>query len=296
MAIGYYEFTVRSDDDGVLLKSFLRRKCGLSARSMTVIKYNGGSILRENEALRARDILRDGDLIKVRLPKEQCDIAPAEGDLDILFEDNYLLIVNKPPAMPVHPTKRHQYDTLANIVSLYQQSRGESYTFRALNRLDMDTSGCVILAKDRIAYRLVFPTIRKTYYAVCEGVITEGGTIDAPIGSADASRIKRCVRNDGSVAITHYEPVFDDGKHTLCRVWLETGRTHQIRCHMSYLGHPLAGDAMYGGSMELIQRQALHCQSVTLRHPVTDDMIHVKTPLPHDFKSVINSASPYYPE
>lgn len=291
MAIGNYEFKVTPEDDGMMLRGYLRRKCGLSARSMTVIKYGGGSIACGDRELRARDILHDGDIIKVRLPQEYCDIKPVAGALDVLYEDEYLLIVNKPSAMPVHPTKRHQLDTLANIVSFYQQSRGEGYIFRALNRLDKDTSGCVILAKDRIAYRLVFPTIKKTYYAVCDGVITQSGVIDMPIGAVDESRIKRCVCLNGAAAITHYEPVSHNDHHTLCRIWLETGRTHQIRCHMSAIGHPLLGDSLYGGSCELIQRQALHCRSVTFRHPVTHKMIMLETPLPNDMKTLINTAS-----
>lgn len=292
MSIGYYEFEVTSADDGIMLKSFLRRKCGLSARSMTVIRYGGGSITCGNRELRARDLLHDGNIIHVRLPREQCDIVPIEGELDILYEDDYLLIVNKPAAMPVHPTKRHQLDTLANIVSYYQQQRGEGYTFRALNRLDKDTSGIVVLAKDRIVYRLVFPTIKKTYAAICEGVILQSGTVDMPIGAADDSKIKRCVRDDGAVAVTHYEPVTNDVSHTFCLIRLETGRTHQIRCHMSAIGHPLAGDTLYGGGTALIQRQALHCQSLTFRHPITETTISIETPLPVDFQNVMKLTSP----
>lgn len=292
MSVGYYEFTVPSTDDGIMMKSFLRRKCGLSSRSMTVIRYGGGSITRDDRELYARDILHDGDKIIVRLPREECEITPIEGDLDILYEDDHLLIVNKPAAMPVHPTKRHQLDTLANIVSYYQQKRGEGYTFRALNRLDKDTTGIVVLAKDRIAYNLVFGKISKTYIAVCEGNIAQGGTIDKPIGSADDSKIKRCVRDDGAVAVTHYEPILRDNGHTLCRIRLETGRTHQIRCHMSFIGHPLAGDSLYGGSTELIQRQALHCQSITFCHPLTEEIIEIETPIPDEFNQVMNITSP----
>ena len=293
MAIGYYEFTVTPADDGITLKSFLRRICGLSARSMKVIRYGGGSISRNGMELRAHHILHTGDIIKVRLPKEeQSDIAPIEGKLVILFEDDRLLIVNKPAYMPVHPTKIHQLDTLANIVMYYQQSRGESYPFRALNRLDKDTSGIVILAKDRIAYNMVFSTVKKTYVAICEGIITGSGTIDLPIGAAPDSKIGRCVREDGVQAITHYEPIQTFGRHTLCKVWLETGRTHQIRCHMSAIGHPLAGDTMYGGSSELIQRQALHCQSITLPHPITKELIELTTPYPEDFSAFFESTSP----
>lgn len=287
MPIGYYEFTVTPADDGMTLKSFLRRICGLSARSMKVIRYGGGSISLNKRELRAHDVLQNGDVIKVRLPQEeQSEIVPVEGELDILFEDDRLLIVNKPPYMPVHPTKIHQLDTLANIVMYEQQKRGESYPFRALNRLDKDTSGIVILAKDRIAYNMVFSTVKKTYAAVCEGIITESGTIDLPIGAAPDSKILRCVRDDGSEAITHYEPLRNFARHTLCKVWLETGRTHQIRCHMSAIGHPLAGDTLYGGSLDLFQRQALHCRSVVLPHPITQERIELVTPYPEDFSIV----------
>ncbi len=293
MPIGYYEFTVTSADDGAALKSFLRRICGLSARSMKVIRYGGGSISRNGMELRAHDILHQSDIIQVRLPQEeQSEIVPIEGKLDILFEDDRLLIVNKPPHMPVHPTKIHQLDTLANIVIYDQQRRGERYPFRALNRLDKDTSGIVILAKDRIAYNMVFPTIQKTYAAVCEGIITESGTIDLPIGAAPNSKIQRYVREDGVRAITHYEPIRIYDHHTLCRVWLETGRTHQIRCHMSAIGHPLAGDSLYGGSLDLFRRQALHCRSVTLPHPITKELIKLTAPYPEDFSVRFKPTSP----
>ena len=287
MALGYYKFIVTADDDRMTLRGFLRRKCGLSARSMTVIKYSGGSITCDGKELRAKDILHQGDVVCVQLPKEECGIEPIEGDLDILYEDDYLLIVNKPPYMPVHPTKVHQLDTLANNVSFHQQRRGESYTFRALNRLDKDTSGCVVIAKDRIIYALVFPTIKKEYIAVCEGNITEKGTVDAPLAAAPDSYIERCVSEDGVNAITHYEPIRTGNCHTLCKLRLETGRTHQIRCHMSYIGHPLAGDDLYGGSLEHIQRQALHCQSITFYHPIKDVMISLTTPMPEKFMKIL---------
>lgn len=287
MALGYYEFIVAEDDDGMTLRGFLRRKCCLSARSMTVIKYNGGSITCGDKELRSRDILHKDDKVIVQLPEEKCGIVPIEGAMDILYEDDYLLIVNKPPYMPVHPTKVHQLDTLANLVSFHQLSRGESYTFRALNRLDKDTSGCVVIAKDRIVYALVFPTIRKEYIAVCEGVLTGNGKIDAPLAAAPDSHIRRCVNDDGATAVTHYEPIRVKNGHTLCKLRLETGRTHQIRCHMSYIGHPLAGDDMYGGSRDHIKRQALHCQSVSFYHPVKDEMISLTTPMPDEFELIL---------
>lgn len=263
----------------------------MSARSMTVIKYHGGSITCNGKDLRAKDSLRQGDIVTVQLPQEECGIAPVEGRLDILYEDDYLLIVNKPPFMPVHPTKVHQLDTLANLVSYHQQCRGESYTFRALNRLDKDTSGCVIIAKDRIIYRLVLPTIQKVYYAVCEGIITENSTVDLPLAASPDSYIKRCVSDEGVNAVTHYEPIQSGNGHTLCRLRLETGRTHQIRCHMSAIGHPLAGDDLYGGSTEYCKRQALHCQSVTLYHPIKNETLRLTTALPDEFDSILRITS-----
>lgn len=288
MSIGCYEFTVPPQNDGQSLKTFLRQECGLSARSMTVLKYAGTGITRNGAELRAHDTVHTGDVIRIDLPREENPILPVKGFLDIMYEDDRLLVVSKSPAMPVHPTKVHQEDTLANIVAFYQQERGEDYTFRALNRLDKDTSGCVMIAKDRIAYTLIQPTIQKTYIAVCEGVIREAGVIDKPIGLSENSTMRRCVRADGARAVTHYEPLKSGNGHTLCRLWLETGRTHQIRCHMSALGHPLSGDDLYGGSREYISRQALHCQSVSFRHPGSGETVSLCTDIPSDFFAILN--------
>ena len=288
MAIGEFVFYVDAAHDGQTVKTFLRRACGLSARSMTVLKYAGMGIARDQIELRAHDLLRQGDTVRITLPPETNDVEPVKGELTILFEDDRLLIVDKPADMPVHPTKVHQLDTLANLVAYYQRSRGEAYTFRALNRLDKDTSGIVLIAKDRITYSLVQPTVHKVYFAVCEGLIEHPGTVDAPIALAPDSKMRRCVRADGAHAVTHYEPVSTGNGQTLCRVELKTGRTHQIRCHMSSLGHPLAGDDLYGGSMKLIQRQALHCAQVGFIHPDTHERITLHSEPPGEFIGLIN--------
>ena len=289
MPLGYYRFTVSHDNSGQTLKTFLRREVGISARSMTVLKYAGMGIMRSGTELKAHDIVSEGDIIEIQLPPDSNDAEPVEGRLDILFEDDRLLIVNKPCGVPVHPVKIHQLDTLSNTVAFHQRSRGESYTFRALNRLDKDTSGCVIIAKDRIAYSLVQPSTEKVYIAVCEGIISESGVIASSIAPERGSKIKRCVRADGDPAVTHYKPVRGGNSHTLCELRLETGRTHQIRCHMSSIGHPLAGDDMYGGSLRYIQRQALHCRSVSFIHPVTKEKIVIDTEIPKEFFDIINT-------
>lgn len=286
MSFTCFDFTVTADNDGCTLRTFLRKACGISARSMTLLKFSEG-IYRRDTVIKAHEIVHSGEVITLRLPREKNDIAPVRGELSILYEDEYLLIVDKPAAMPVHPTKKHQLDTLANIVSCYQQGRGESYTFRALNRLDKDTSGCVMIAKDRLTYALVKDSIKKKYIAVCEGVIFDEGVIDSPIGMEENSKIKRCVRADGQSAITHYRPISNDGQHTLLELWLETGRTHQIRCHMSSIGHPLAGDDLYGGSLIEITRQALHCREITFEHPYTKKQIRISTDIPYEIAQII---------
>ena len=287
MAVGRFTFIVEHENDGQNVKTFLRRNCGLTARSMTVLKKSGMGITRGGDLLKAHDILYAGDRIEIRLPEDLSEIEPVDGMPPILFEDDRLLAVDKPASMPVHPVKDHQLDTLANRVSAYQQSRGESYIFRALNRLDKDTSGIVLIAKDRISYSLIKPTVEKVYFAVCEGIIEEAGTINETIALAPDSKIKRCVSADGDSAVTHYTPIKHGKTHTLCRVVIETGRTHQIRCHMSHIGHPLAGDDLYGGSLELINRQALHCKDVSFIHPDTKERIILHTELPEEYERII---------
>ena len=288
--MGSFSYTVQQNHDGMNARNFLRKICGLTARSMTVLKYADGGVTRRGELLRSCDIVHTDDVIDLRLPDDVNEITPVKSKLDILYEDDYLLVVNKPPQMPVHPTKVHQLDTLANIVSYYQMQKGERYTFRALNRLDKDTSGCVIIAKDRLTYAVTHPTVSKRYIAVCEGILTDSGIIDAPIGLEEGSKIRRCVRDDGQPSVTYYKPIHSGNGHTLIELRLETGRTHQIRCHMSSIGHPLAGDDLYGGSRKRISRQALHCRTVNFIHPLSREQICLETNIPQEFLAIINES------
>lgn len=286
------KFIVSSQQDGMNAGRYLRTVCKLSARTLSVLKRTEGGLTINGKLLRSVDTVYAGDVIEMSLPAEHNTVVPVDGKLDILYEDNFILIVNKPAFMPVHPAKVHQLDTLANIVSYRYFGKASDFVFRAVNRLDRNTSGVVVVARDRhTASLLQGADLTKHYTAVCHGNPDENGTINAPISLRNDSKIVRCVSPSGQPAITHYTKVqnFKDG--AVLDVVLETGRTHQIRCHMSHIGYPLYGDDLYGGNLEIINRQALHCSSVSFEHPFTGDTINVTAPLPDDINELINKLS-----
>lgn len=277
-------FTVPKEYDNKKAIIFLKEKCGLSARMITRLKRIPDGITMDGKLLRTVDCVKSGMTVEIVLPNEEMLIEPIKGELDIAYEDKYFLIVNKPPFMPVHPVKQHQSDTLANIVSYYCNEKGESYTFRAINRLDKDTSGLVIIAKDRFCANAMKGRTQKTYYALCHGRLEGSGTVSAPIGLLEDSKMVRHILKEGPPAITHYKSIIAGDEYSLLELQLETGRTHQIRCHMASLNHPLLGDDLYGGTLEYMTRQALHCGKVSFVHPVTNNMISVSADIPDDMK------------
>ena len=280
------EFTVPDEMDGISVRSFLRRQCGVSARLLAKLKRTENGMTVNGRIVRSIDILRGGDTVCLVFPQDSPEIVPVMMGLDIVYEDDSILITDKPPFMPVHPVHVHQLDTLANGVMYYLQSRGEGCTFRAVNRLDRDTSGLVMIAKNSFAHTFLSHNTEKKYMALCEGIISSEGTIDAPIELAPGHTIQRRVGENGVRAVTHYRPLETLSGHTLLELSLETGRTHQIRTHLSYLGHPLAGDDMYGGSVEIFRRQCLHCSEMSFIHPLTRERIILKSP-PEDWLSVL---------
>lgn len=280
-------FQVPKEYDGAICKVFLKKHCKISSRLITKLVRTKNGITRGGKLIRTIDLVHFGDKIEIKLPSDNNEIEPVSGELDIKFEDKHILIVNKPPNMPVHPTKNHQRDTLANIVRHYAMSKGEDYTFRAINRIDRDTSGLVLIAKDRFTANGL-KGLYKEYTAVCQGNIVEDGTVDKNIRLKPDSKMVREVNEDGARAVTHYYVLTSNKEYSLVRFVLETGRTHQIRCHMSYLGYPLAGDDLYGGNLENISRQALHCSYLRFIHPVTKQVIEIRSQLPDDIKSLIN--------
>ncbi len=281
------EFIVPQSCDNASLRTFLRKECGVSSRIITQLKREKNGILRNNKNIKTIEKVKSGDRIVLNLPYEENKITPVKGELNILFEDEYVIVFDKPYGIPVHPTKVHQTDTLANYVSYMQKQNNQFYKFRAVNRLDKDTSGIVVVAKDRYTASYLFNNIQKKYCAVCEGIIDNAGTIDKPIALKEGHSIQRTCSPTGQKSVTHYKPLAINDNHTLLEIELETGRTHQIRVHFSSIGHPLAGDDMYGGSLKYIKRQALHCKEVFFIHPFTKEKIIITSEIPDDMKKLI---------
>lgn len=255
-------YTVPEHWQGAAVSGFVRGFLGLSSAALKDFKYEGG-ILVNGTARHANARLNAGDVLSLVLPLETVDYPPEPLALPVIYEDEDFLLAVKPPGMPVHPSPGHDRDSLLNAVSWHYRQTGQHCRIRPLYRLDRDTSGLVLLGKNRIA---AGAQLNKRYLAVCQGVLSGSGVIDLPIGLEEGSKIKRAC-GKGQPAATHWTALAGDGTHTLLLLRLETGRTHQIRVHMSALGHPLAGDDLYGGSRERLGRQALHCCALSVHCP-----------------------------
>lgn len=235
-------------------------------------------ITRNGKLVRSIDTVFPGDEIVLKISDSSLLEPNDKLNVPIAFENENLIIFDKPCGMPVHPSIKHQGDTLGNFFAhLYPD-----VTFRPVNRLDRDTSGLCIAAKNAHAANLLQGTCQKVYYAAVHGITDKSGTIDAPIARLRESIIIRCVSPDGQKAVTHYKRLRYNRNYSLEEILLETGRTHQIRVHFAHIGHPLAGDDMYGGLREDISRQALHCGELTFTEPLSGEKITVKSPIPED--------------
>lgn len=282
-------FRVPEAYDGILLKSFLRGYCGLSARLMTRLKREPLGILRNGSHAIVTELLSSGDLVTLRMPDDEKQMEPLDFPLHILYEDCDVLAVDKPSDMPMYPSPGHDCDSLANAVAAYYKEKEEKTAFRPVYRLDKNTTGVVLLAKNAYAAAALAHKIQKKYTAICEGIIKISGTIELPIRRMEGHRIQRETHPDGEKAVTHYHVLSYGEGHSLVEFMLETGRTHQIRVHMSAIGHPLAGDDMYGGSQQKICRQALHCSHADFIHPVTKRLVSLESPLPKDMETLFRT-------
>lgn len=248
------------------------------------LKRQENGITRRGKLIRSIDMVEYGDEIVLSFAEDTSLLEPnSELNVPIVFENESLVVFDKPAGMPVHPSIHHQGDTLGNFFA----ARYPELTFRPVSRLDRDTSGLCIAAKDAHSAKLLQGHMPKVYYAAVHGEIDESGTINAPIAREQESIILRCVRDDGQEAITHYKRLSFNGKYSLAEITLETGRTHQIRVHFAHIGHPLAGDDMYGGLRTDINRHALHCAEMTFTNPENNEQVTVKSALPADILSIL---------
>ena len=268
--------TVECDFEGRLIKDFLRQSLGFSVTLIKKVKFGGVCV--NGEVVTMRRVLKAGDVVAVTLPKEDSEyVAPIDEPLTVLYEDEYILLVDKPINMPTHPSKHNSLVTLANLVRAYI---GEAFVFRAITRLDRDTSGIVLIAKDQISAATLSEEmkagrIEKTYTAILTKPPHKSeGIIDAPIEREAPDSIKRIVREDGKRAITRYKlkEILPSGR-AICEVTPITGRTHQIRVHMAHIGCPLANDFLYGDRGE--GTYSLRCTSLSFLHPITKEKITI---------------------
>lgn len=276
------EFTVPEPYDGIPLRSFLRHCVGLSAGLTAKLKRVPGGITRGGRQITAPERLRAGEKIRLAFPDDEKLPRSSPLPITVVYRDEDLLVVEKAAGMPMYPCPGHDADSLANAVAFLQQSGGERYAYRPVYRLDRDTTGLVLLAKNPYAASRLSGKVRKTYLAVCEGKLAGSGVFCGPIGLKPGHTIQRAVVPGGKPAETRWRCVAAGGGYSLVAVHLRTGRTHQIRVHFSGCGHPLAGDDMYGGSRTAIDRQALHCAEIRFLHPVSGKRMRFCSPLPED--------------
>ena len=285
-------YTITNKNKADTIGAFLR-DAGYSRRILIELKQNPEQICLNGTPSWLNTLLQIGDTLTLFLPDEpvSSDILPVNLPIDIVYEDEDLIILNKAAGMPVHPSQGHHENTLANALAYRFASRGEHFVFRAVNRLDRDTTGLLLIAKHKISGAFLSAMtakkeIRREYLAIVAGKPEGSGTIDLPIARKDGSTIERCIDMDhGEHAVTHYRCLDyrDDLGCSLVRLRLETGRTHQIRVHMKAIGHPLLGDFLYNPDYRFIGRQALHSYTVAFRHPITGEAMEFTAPMPEDF-------------
>ncbi len=287
------EYIIPKQEENKTIKQILLRHFQISHRLFTTLKRENSILLNDLPSFLYNSV-RENDKISILFDYEEdnSNILPKEMNLSILYEDDCYLVVNKPAGVPVHPSILHYEDSLSNGIAFYFEQIGLKKKIRPVNRIDKDTSGLVIFAKNEYVQETLIRQMKthifqKVYIAIVEGILEKKqGTINAPIARKENSIIERCVIDSGSPSITHYQVLQEKDYHdfpiSILQCTLETGRTHQIRVHLSYIGHPLLGDDLYGGNLTFIQRQALHSYQISFIHPITKQAVQYKAPLPED--------------
>ena len=276
---------------------FLKQK-GFSSQNLVQLKKNPDAVLANEVPCFMNHVLHPGDTLTLHIREARSSekIPPVELPLDIVYEDEDLMVINKPAGMPIHPSMNNYYNSMANALAYYFDQQNRTFVFRCINRLDRDTSGLTIVAKHYVSAGMLSAMIAnkaasgitREYLAIVKGSVQPPeGTITAPLGRKEGSIIERTIDFEkGESAITHYKVLDEKKGHSLVSLILETGRTHQIRIHMKHLGYPLIGDYLYNPDMERIQRQALHAWKLSFVHPITGEKMQFTAPLPEDMAKV----------
>ena len=301
-----YQITEQHNNKTIL--QFLKEQ-GYSHSILVHLKKTKEGILKNGVWAYVSENLSAGDTLQIHWEEDSLsgNIVPVNLPFPVIYEDEDILVVNKPADMPIHPSMNNYENTLANAAMYYFQQKNQPFTYRCINRLDRDTSGLTILAKNMLSGGILarhsgLREIKREYIAIVSGKVKNQDTINAPIARLDGSAIQRCVDfKNGEPAVTHYWKLdYDPEKDlSLIRLKLETGRTHQIRVHMKYAGFPLIGDFLYNPDYRFIQRQALHSAALTFTHPVTGKEMHFEAPLPADMEQIFPAplgALPYTDE
>lgn len=286
-------YTVKQSDSYINVLDVLKNEFLLSARLITKLKQSNNIFLNE-EITYTKKIVYANDVVSVLINfvEDNSNIVATNIPLDIIYEDEYLLAINKPANMPVHPSMLHYEETLSNAVKYYFDTLNLKRKIRIVNRLDKDTSGIVIFAKNEyiqecLIKQMKTKELKKEYLAIVTGYLQKkSDTLCFPISRKEGSIIERTVNPNGDIAITHYNVLKEQNNLSLVHVFLETGRTHQIRVHFSHINHPILGDTLYGTSSSLINRQALHSYKITFLHPISKQVLTLESPIPNDMKFI----------
>lgn len=287
-------YIVKNNENFDNVKEILKTKFEISDRLLLKLKKNN-KILLNNSSCNIKAKVHSNDIVEVYLDFEEdnSNIIATKMQLYIIYEDDYLLVLNKPAGIPIHPSMQHYKDSLSNGVKYYFDSINLNKKIRPVNRLDKDTSGIVIFAKNEYIQECLIKQMKnhcfiKEYIAICNGTLANSkGTIEQPISRKPNSIIERCVAPGGNYAITHYNVLKSNSELSVLHILLETGRTHQIRVHLSYIGNPIIGDTLYGNTSNSINRQALHSYKLSFIHPIFKTKIELTAPLYDDMEKII---------
>ncbi|MBO4457321.1 MAG: RluA family pseudouridine synthase [Butyrivibrio sp.] len=293
------EYTVSGDDGTLTAGEIMRERLMLSSREVSRCKSFEDGVMRSGTPIWLKEELNPGETLTVRLYEDienSSPIIPSDEPIDIVYEDEDLILLNKRGDLVVHPSYAHYKDSLSNALAGYYKKTGQEHVMRVIGRLDRETSGLIIFAKNRhsasvLSHQSANMSRRKEYLALCNGTFDKkNGTVDAPIERIPGQRMIREVRSDGKSAVTHYTVEKEFDGFSLVRLRLDTGRTHQIRVHMSYLGHPLLGDNLYGKEIEDnrgLTRAALHACHLEFDQPITGEHLSFDADIPEDMKAAM---------